>query len=77
MEKPNLTGLEYLKLCHEGSAQVNEEQWKQADRALWAAYELMGLQGRIDSKASLDEVRACAMEILEAFPEGLPEPSHG
>jgi len=70
----NLKALEYLQACETVSNQVGEEEWRIADRAMWAAYELMGLQGRIATRELLGEVRTCAMEILKAFPDGLPEP---
>lgn len=67
-----MTALEYLKKIDE--IEVDDAEWKLADRALWAAYELLGLQGRIASQAQLGSVRATAIRILELFPEGLPEP---
>lgn len=66
--------LAYLKEVQILTEKVAEEDWKIADRALWAAYELLGLKGRVESMEQLEKVRLTAMQILEAFPEGLPEP---
>ncbi len=77
MPEEKLSALAYLKEVGKVSERIDEEQWKYADRALWAAFELLGMQFRVASKAQLDQVRDVAIEILEAFPEGLPEPSVG
>lgn len=69
-----LTALEYLEQTNTLSDRIDEETWNLADRALWAAYELLGMQGRVQSKAGLDQIRAVAIEILKSYPEGLPNP---
>jgi hypothetical protein len=74
MTEEIMTPKQWLEQLDDLTNNIHINTWKEADRALWAAYELLGLStsGHRVTYEELAQMRKVAITILEAFPEGLP-----